>query len=181
MAEQRLIDELLAKLEEERARILAQAAALTKEQANFAPADAEGEAEWTPKEQWAHMAQMEINYRAWIRAGLAEDAPDVSEVAGEPAAIPLTRATAASTADLVDQLVRERAKTLDVLHAMTPDQFDRTATHRMFGTLTLLQWARSYYRHDRMHLDQIAGREPEYRPRFAGGQEPDQRARADRP
>jgi hypothetical protein len=45
----------------------------------------------------------------------------------------------------------------------------------MFGSLTVMQWLRSYYRHDRMHRDQMAGREPEYKPRFAGGQEPDQR------
>jgi hypothetical protein len=48
----------------------------------------------------------------------------------------------------------------------------------MFGELTVLQWLRSFYRHDRMHTDQIAGRDPEYKPRFVGGQEPDQRRRS---
>ena len=57
----------------------------------------------------------------------------------------------------------------------TPEQFERTATQRMFGTLTVLQWLRSFYRHDRMHADQIGGREPEYRPRFTGA-EPNQRS-----
>jgi hypothetical protein len=45
----------------------------------------------------------------------------------------------------------------------------------MFGTLTVLQWLRSYYRHDRMHQAQIAGRPSAYRPRYASGAEPDQR------
>ena len=31
-----------------------------------------------------------------------------------------------------------------------------------------MQWLRSYYRHDRMHMDQMAGRDPEYKPRFVG-------------
>jgi hypothetical protein len=45
----------------------------------------------------------------------------------------------------------------------------------MFGSLTVMQWLRSYYRHDRMHYDQVRGVEPEYKPRYAGGKEPDQR------
>jgi hypothetical protein len=44
----------------------------------------------------------------------------------------------------------------------------------MFGTLTVMQWLRSYYRHDRMHYDQVRGAEPTYKPRFTGA-EPDQR------
>jgi hypothetical protein len=40
----------------------------------------------------------------------------------------------------------------------------------MFGTLTALQWLRSYYRHDRMHMDQMAGREPEYKPSSQGAE-----------
>jgi hypothetical protein len=58
---------------------------------------------------------------------------------------------------------------------MTPEQFERKASQPMFGSLTAMQWLRSYYRHDRMHRDQLAGREPEYKPKFVGGQEPDQR------
>ena len=58
---------------------------------------------------------------------------------------------------------------------LAPGQFERTASQPMFGRLTVMQWLRSYYRHDRMHRDQMAGREPEYRPRFVGGREPDQR------
>ncbi len=179
MAEQRLIDDLFAKLKEERESLLRQAHALTAEQANFAPADAKGEGEWTPKQQWAHMAEMETNYRSWIRAALSEDNPSVGD-GWEPVAIGLAEAHEHSTAELVDQLIRERDETLRLLRAIGPEQFDRAATHRGFGTLTIMQWARSYYRHDRMHRDQIDGREPDYQPRFAGGQEPDQRRHSDR-
>ena len=58
---------------------------------------------------------------------------------------------------------------------MAPEQFEHAASQPMFGRLTVMQWLRSYYRHDRMHRDQIGGREPEYKPKFAGGKEPDQR------
>jgi hypothetical protein len=62
------------------------------------------------------------------------------------------------------------------MRAMTPEQYDRSASNRLFGSLTALQWLRSYYRHDRMHFDQISGRESDYKPRWAEGMaEPDQR------
>jgi hypothetical protein len=34
----------------------------------------------------------------------------------------------------------------------------------------VLQWLRSYYRHDRMHRAQILGEESAYQPRYAPGQ-----------
>ena len=72
----------------------------------------------------------------------------------------------------------EREATLRLLDGITPEMYDRTASNRLFGSLTVMQWLRSYYRHDRMHVDQISGREPEYRPRWAeGAGEPDQRRR----
>jgi hypothetical protein len=44
----------------------------------------------------------------------------------------------------------------------------------MFGSLTVLQWLRSFYRHDRQHSAQIAGRKSDYQPNFRG-KEPNQR------
>jgi hypothetical protein len=128
------------------------------------------------KQQCAHLAEMETAYRAWVKRGLSEDNPDVTRERGEQVVISLEVAREHSIADLTKQLRDQRAVTLDLIKTMRPEDFDRKATQRMFGTLTLLQWLRSYYRHDRMHTDQIAGREPEYKPRFAaGGGEPDQR------
>lgn len=175
MASDEAIRELLDKMTAERAALLAQAEALTPEAAAYAPPDGEGEAQWSPKEQLAHLAEMETAYRAWVEHALAEDDPDVTRVAGERPAIPLTDAQERSVADLVAQLRDEREKTLAVMVGMAPDQYERGATHRMFGRLTVMQWLRSYYRHDRMHRDQMAGRDPEYKPKFAGGKEPDQR------
>jgi hypothetical protein len=69
----------------------------------------------------------------------------------------------------------QREKTLAMIDAMTAEDFDRRASQRMFGELSVLQWLRSYYRHDRMHYDQVQGIASDYKPRYAGGKEPDQR------
>lgn len=175
MATQAQIDELLAKMAAERDRLLALVHSLSEEDAERVPTDARGEAQWSVKQQLSHLAEMETAYRAWVERALEEDGADVSRVRGAPPAIPLERAHEHSVAEHVAELRRQRDLTLALIARMRPEDFDRKATQPMFGTLTVLQWLRSYYRHDRMHIDQISGREPEYRPRFAGGQEPDQR------
>ncbi|MBI5283718.1 MAG: DinB family protein [Chloroflexi bacterium] len=175
MATPEAIRELLDKMTAERDALLRQAEALPDEQARSAPADAVGEAQWSAKQQLAHLAEMETAYRAWVERALAEDDPDVSNVRGARPAISLTGAQERSVAELTAQLREERAKTIALIHSMTPEQFERTASQPMFGRLTAMQWLRSYYRHDRMHRDQMAGREPEYKPKFVGGSEPDQR------
>ncbi|HXF52123.1 MAG TPA: DinB family protein [Dehalococcoidia bacterium] len=175
MATQAQVDELLTKMAAERARLLALVESLSEEEAERAPVDAEGEAQWSVKQQLAHLAEMETAYRAWVERALEEDGADVSRVRGAPPAIPLERAHEHSVAEHIAELRRQRERTLALIATMRPEDFDRTATQPMFGTLTVLQWLRSYYRHDRMHIDQISGREPEYRPRFVGGREPDQR------
>lgn len=175
MADEQAIRDLVDKMCEEREKLLAQIEALSEADAAFAPADAEGEAQWSAKQQCAHLAEMETAYRAWAEHALAEDNPDVSRLRGEPVAIPLEDAREHSIAELTAQLRDQRATTLALIERMSPPQFERTATHKWFGTLTIMQWLRSYYRHDRMHQDQIAGRDPAYKPQFTSGREPDQR------
>jgi uncharacterized damage-inducible protein DinB len=163
---------------QEREKLLAQIEALSDDEAERAPADAEGpsgEGQWSAKQQCAHLAEMETAYRAWVERALAEDNPDVAGVRGEPVDIPLEEANRRSIHELTAQLRRQRERTLALIERLRPEDYDRTASQPMFGTLTVLQWLRSYYRHDRMHQDQIAGRDPTYKPRFAGGREPDQR------
>ncbi len=175
MATSEAIRELLDKMTVQRDALLTQAEALSDADAEWAPADAEGEAQWSAKQQLAHLAEMETAYRAWVQNALNEDDPDVSRVRGERPRIALTDAHAHGIGDLTAQLREQRATTLAMIERMTPEQFERTASQPMFGRLTVMQWLRSYYRHDRMHADQMAGRDPEYKPKFVGGQEPDQR------
>jgi hypothetical protein len=175
MAGAEAVSELLDKMEREREALLAQAEAIPDADASRPVPDAEGEAQWSIKEQLAHLAEMETNYRAWVERALEEDGADVSRVRGERPAIALTEANGSAVAALVAQLRAQRARTVALIGSMAPEQFERTASQPMFGALTVMQWLRSYYRHDRMHRDQIAGRAPEYRPKFVGGTEPDQR------
>ncbi len=175
MANPEAITELLEKMASERAALLAEAEALSPEAAAFAPPDGVGEAQWSPKQQLAHLAEMETAYRAWVQRALEADDPDVSDVRPERPVIRLDGAQERTMVELTAQLREQRTVTLKLIESMMPGQFDRTASQPMFGRLTVLQWLRSYYRHDRMHRDQIAGREPEYKPKYAGGGEPDQR------
>jgi DinB family protein len=175
MATQEQIQELLDKMAAERDALLRQAEALTDADASYAPPDGQGEAGWSPKQQLAHLAEMETAYRAWVEAALREDGVDVSKVRGDRPKIALTEAQDHAVADLTSQLREQRDVTLKLIASMSPEQFERTASQPMFGKLTAMQWLRSYYRHDRMHVDQMAGRDPSYKPKFVGGREPDQR------
>jgi hypothetical protein len=169
------IDELQAKMREERQRLIEQIDEFDETAAAVSAEDAEGEAQWSVKEQCAHLAEMEAAYRAWVERALGEDNPDVTATRGERVSIPLEEANGRPIAELISQMHRERERTLGLIAGLSAEQYTRTATQRMFGTLTVLQWLRSYYRHDRMHQAQIAGRRSDYQPRYAGGQEPDQR------
>ena len=178
MATQAQVDELLTKMAEERGRFLEQARGLSEEVAARRPEGKTGEEEWSAKEQLAHLWTMERSYIAWVQAALRENGADLTGVRGEPIAIPIEQANTHTVPELIEALETERVGTEAFIRSRSPEDFDRTASQPMFGELTVLQWLRSFYRHDRMHTDQIAGRDPEYKPRFVGGQEPDQRRRS---
>jgi hypothetical protein len=172
MADQAQINELTQKMAEERARLLD---VLERLDDAGAARPTTGEGEWNAKQQMSHLCEMETAYRAWIARAIQEDGADLDGVRGEPPAIPLEQANAHGVGEHVGEMRRQRARTLALIEAMRPEDFERRASQRMFGSLTVMQWLRSYYRHDRMHYDQVRGVEPEYKPRFAGGKEPDQR------
>jgi hypothetical protein len=179
MATRAAIEELVAKMTEERSKLLSLLEALSEEEAARRPEGKTGEAEWSAKEQMAHLAAMETAYRAWVERALAEDDPDVSGEAGERPAISMAEAQQRSVAEHVAELKRQRARTLALIESITQEQYERRASTRVFGSLTVMQWLRSYYRHDRMHAAQISGREPDYQPRYAAGvSEPDRRPAA---
>lgn len=174
MATREQIAELKQKTAEERAGLIAAARGLTAEDALRVPVDAEGQEQWTALEQLAHLWEMERNYDAWVRAALAEDNPDISKVQVEPVAIPIEEANGHAVEELLRALELERAYTTGLIDGISLDGFDRVATSPVFGTLTVLQWLRSFYRHDRQHAAQIQGRRSDYQPRFVGT-EPNQR------
>jgi hypothetical protein len=172
MAEQAQIAELREKMREERDHLLEIIEGLTEEQAEQSTT---GEGEWSAKQQMSHLCEMESAYRAWVQRALDEDGANVDGVFGEPPGIPLEQAQYHSTADHLAEMRHQRRLTDDMIAAMSKSDFDRRASNKLFGSLTVMQWLRSYYRHDRMHIDQLTGQEPTYRPQYAGGHEPDQR------
>lgn len=172
MAGQAQIDELKEKMAGERDRLLAVLERLSDEEASQPTT---GEGEWSAKQQMSHLCEMETSYRAWVAKALQENGANVDGVRGERPAIPLENAQEASVGQHLGEMRSQRAKTLALIDSMSAADFDRTAAQRMFGELTVMQWLRSYYRHDRMHYDQVRGVQPEYKPRYAGGKEPDQR------
>jgi hypothetical protein len=172
MAEQAQIDELTQKMAEQRDRLLTVLERLDDAEASKATS---GEGEWSAKQQMSHLCEMETAYRAWVAKALQEDGASVDGVRGEAPAIPLEKAQEHSVGQHLAEMRRQREITLALIESMRPEDFERTASQKMFGSLTVMQWLRSYYRHDRMHYDQVRGVEPEYKPRFVGGKEPDQR------
>jgi len=174
MADQAQIGELIQKMTSERAALLSALESLSEEEASRSPKDGE----WTTKQQMSHLCEMESAYRAWVERALEEDGANVDGVRGERVAIPLEDAGARTVSQHTAEMRRQREKTMALIASMRPEDFERRATNSLFGSLTDMQWLRSYYPHDRMHVDQVSGREPEYKPKFADGAEPDQRRAA---
>ena len=174
MATPEQVMELKQKMREERAGLIAAARGLSANDALHVPVDAQGEEQWTALEQLAHLWEMERNYDAWVRAALSADNPDLRTVRPDPVGIPIEDANGHSVEELLRALELERAYTHGLIDGIALDGFDRVATSPVFGTLTVLQWLRSFYRHDRQHAAQIQGRQSDYKPQFAGS-EPNQR------
>lgn len=174
MATLEQINDLKTKMAEERAGLLAVARTLSPEDSLRVPVDAEGEEQWTALEQLAHLCEMERSYDAWVRAALKEDVPDLSKIPWQQVDIPVEQANNHTIPELIQKLEMERAYTLGLIDGISLDDFERKAKSPMFGELTVLQWLRSFYRHDRQHAAQIAGRKSDYQPNFKG-KEPNQR------
>ena len=174
MATREQVDELKAKMAEERAALIAAARGLTPEDALRVPVDAEGEEQWTAVEQLAHLWEMERTYDTWVRAALEEDGADLAGIQWQRVDIPVEEANQHTVDELLRGLELERAYTLGLIDGISLEGMDRTAVSPMFGRLTVLQWLRSFYRHDRQHAAQIQGRQSDYQPKFQG-KEPNQR------
>ncbi|MGE0599073.1 MAG: DinB family protein [Dehalococcoidia bacterium] len=174
MATREQVDELKSKMAEQRAELLAAARSLSPEDALRVPKDAEGEEQWTALEQLAHLWEMERSYDSWVLRALREDNPELAGSLSEPVAIPIEEADKHTVDELIECLVRERMYTNGMIDAIRLKDFERTAVSPIFGQLTVMQWLRSFYRHDRQHSAQIQGRKSDYQPNFKG-KEPNQR------
>jgi len=171
MAGEAQIAELTQKMTSEREKLLSALESLSEGEASQSPK----EGEWTAKQQMSHLCEMETAYRAWVEHALEEDGANVDGVRGERAGIPHEEAGEHTVSEHTAEMRRQREKTIALIASIRAEDFERRATNALFGSLTVMQWLRSYYRHDRMHVDQVSGQEPSYKPKFASGVEPDQR------
>ena len=169
------VEDLISKMALERGKLIAAAEGLRGDDADRVPVDAVGEEQWTAKEQLAHLMEMERNYVAWCRAALVENGADVSAVRGIAVEIPIEHAPKHTVRELLDDLIGERERTNYFIRSLLLEQFSNTAVTPGFGELTVMQYLRSFYRHDRQHAAQIEGRQSDYRPNFQSGVEPNQR------
>lgn len=174
MATREQVDDLIAKMSGERASLIGAASALSAEDSLRVPVDAEGEEQWTALEQLAHLNEMERTYDAWVKAALAEDGTDLAAIPWQRVSVPIEEANRHSVEALLRNLELERAYTLGLIDGIPLERFGNVGVSPIFGRLTVLQWLRSFYRHDRQHAAQIQGRVSDYQPNFVG-KEPNQR------
>lgn len=174
MATRADVNELLDKMAQERGKLIEAAMSLSAPDSLAVPQNAEGEEQWTAREQLAHLWEMERSYDSWVRLALERDGAPISEATPRPVDIPIENANAYEVPTLVHYLEMERMYTIGLIEGIPLEYYERTASSPMFGELTVLQWLRSFYRHDRQHAAQISGRQSDYRPNFKNG-EPNQR------
>ena len=157
------LEELLEKLGAHRQELVSQVEEMTEEQAGRRPA----EGEWSAKEQLVHLAGFERLWLEWAMAVRDQPGCDVGPPPPNPPAYP--EAETRSVADLLQELASARSDTLAAIDGLSADDLNRRGKHALFGEMSVLQMLRSLYRHDRMHMDQMAGRESSFRPGGPGG------------
>lgn len=152
------LDELLEKLASQRGQLVGQLQQMTEEEAGRRPS----ERAWSAKEQLLHLATFERQWLGWAMAVRDEPGCTVGPPPPNPEAYP--EAQTRSFDDILKELASARSDTLAGIEGLTSEELQRKGKHALFGEMNVLQMLRSLYRHDRMHLDQMAGREPSFRP-----------------
>ena len=161
--------DMLRKLEENRNQLLELARSLTPEQAE----GRKQEEDRTPKGMLLHVAEAEHHY-VWNWAARARDEaePDfgLPRIGTGGGVGGLFDEANDWDVDLLTARMREmRESTLRFIAETSDDEFDRVGRNSPFGDLTVYQFVKSLYRHDRMHIDEISGREQTYVIKTADG------------
>ena len=157
------LEELLEKLESQRGQLLGLVRQMTDEEAGRRPS----ERAWSAKEQLLHLVTFESQWLAWAMTVRREPGAEVGPPPPNPEAYP--EAQTRSLDDILVGLASARKDTIAAIEGLSADELQRRGKHLLFGEMSVLQMLRSLYRHDRMHMDQIAGREPTFRPGTPGG------------
>ena len=152
------LEELLGKLESQRKQVVGQVRQMTEQEASRRPS----EGQWSPKEQVAHLTTYERLWLEWTLAVRDEPGCQVGPRQANPESYP--EAQADSLDHLLQELASARKDTIAAIEGLTAEELQRKGRHLLFGEMSVLQMLRSLYRHDRMHMDQMAGQKPSYNP-----------------
>ena len=157
------LEELLEKMESQRGQLLGLVRQMTEEEAGHRPS----ERAWSAKEQLLHLATFDRRWLEWATTVRDEPGAEVGPPPPNPEAYP--EAQTRSLGDILGELASARKDTVAAIEGLSAEELQRRGKHMLFGEMSVLQMLRSLYRHDRMHMDQIAGREPSFRPGGPGG------------
>lgn len=110
--------------------------------------------EWSPLQVICHLYESEKSVqRTRLVQILREDTPFLS-VPKTPLG-PTMFICEATGEEYAQLFASERAKTLDILCSLNPQDWTRPARHSIFGPTTLLEMAHFTAQHDRLHLQQL--------------------------
>jgi uncharacterized damage-inducible protein DinB len=152
------LNELIDKMESQRQEVVSHVRQMTDEAASRRPS----ERAWSAKEQLLHLAAFERLWLEWTMTVRDRPGSEVGPPPPNPEAYPEARTR--SLDDILQELASARRDTLAAIESLTSEELQRKGKHLLFGEMNVLQMLRSLYRHDRMHMDQMAGREPSFRP-----------------
>ena len=150
---------LLAKLNEERAKLLAAVAGLSEAEATRPLPTSEGG--WSVKDVLAHVAISEAANLAFARRMVSEDNPVQIPPDRGPFDLDrwnnsqVRRRQQLTWAQVQDDLAAAHQDTLAFVAGLEEAQFDRRGLQAVFGEMTLGQLLKILYRHDRMHREEI--------------------------
>lgn len=129
-------------------------AAIPDELKSWAPPSWDGvpSEPFTAIEQICHVRDIEIDgYHVRFRRTLEESNPTLASIDGEALARERSYATAKAD-EVFSAFRRARTKTLELISALAPEQFDRTAEFEGYGSLTLRSLVHYLCSHDQQHL-----------------------------
>lgn len=153
------LDELVRKLDSQREELVAYVKQLNDEQIGQRKADTE----WCPKEQLLHLARTEPLFVDWALQIRSSPGCTIASYAGNPESYP--EAFDMSLSDLLECLEQARKDTIKAIQDLSMEDLQQQGKHSSFGDLSVLQMLRAIYRHNRMHLEQMQGKQTSFQPK----------------
>ena len=109
---------------------------------------------WTARQVVHHLADSEMTSAVRLRRVLAEDRPTIAAYDEAEFARRLHYDTRPIDASL-DAMEAARASSLELLHHLTEDEWQKQGTHTESGAYSVEDWLRIYVAHAHDHADQI--------------------------